>query len=110
MDLYQTIGRRLARLREARGWTQEQLAEAAGLSTVYVGRIEAGAKRPSVRALQALVAALDAPLWRLFSDLRLATEQQEPAELERRLLAAARRLDPADLALLVALVERIGTR
>lgn len=110
MDLYQAIGKRVARLRAVRGLTQEQLAEAASLSAIYVGRIEAGAKRPTVRTLERLASALDAPLWRLVTDARLTTEEQAAGELERRLLAAVRDMEPADVSMLVALAERLRRR
>lgn len=40
-----TIGSRLKFLREARGWTQAQLASAAGLSQSTIGNIESGARQ-----------------------------------------------------------------
>jgi transcriptional regulator with XRE-family HTH domain len=41
------VGEALRRARQARGWTQAQLAEAAGLSTNYVARLERGELGPS---------------------------------------------------------------
>lgn len=48
--------------REHRGWSQAQLAGAAGISKAYLSQIENGARRGSVRALSALARALDVPL------------------------------------------------
>jgi transcriptional regulator with XRE-family HTH domain len=38
-------------LREAKGWTQETLAERADLDRSYIAGIEAGLRNPSIRAL-----------------------------------------------------------
>ena len=46
------------RLRAERGLTQEQVANAAGLSLSDVGRIERGERDPGVRVLSKLAAGL----------------------------------------------------
>lgn len=62
---WETIAANLRRLREVREMTQEQLAQAAGLSRVGYRNLETGKSRPLVDTLQALAAALDAPLQEL---------------------------------------------
>jgi transcriptional regulator with XRE-family HTH domain len=42
------FGKRLRQLRLAAGWTQEQLAEAAGITTTYTSDLERGTKVPSL--------------------------------------------------------------
>jgi transcriptional regulator with XRE-family HTH domain len=42
------FGRRVRQLRLAAGWTQEQLAEAAGITTTYTSDLERGTKVPSL--------------------------------------------------------------
>jgi ribosome-binding protein aMBF1 (putative translation factor) len=42
-----SVGEGVRRARQARGWTQVQLAEAAGLSPNYVARLERGELGPS---------------------------------------------------------------
>jgi tetratricopeptide (TPR) repeat protein len=49
----ETIGQRLRRLRHERGFSQRELASP-GVSYAYISRIEAGARRPSVKALRKL--------------------------------------------------------
>ena len=51
--------------RRHRGFSQVALARAAGLSQVWVGRIEAGGGYGSRETRRKLAAALDAPLWAL---------------------------------------------
>jgi transcriptional regulator with XRE-family HTH domain len=42
------FGKRLRQLRLDAGWTQEQLAEAAGITTTYTSDLERGTKVPSL--------------------------------------------------------------
>jgi transcriptional regulator with XRE-family HTH domain len=53
----ETIGQRLKRLRQERGFSQRELA-APGVSYAYISRIEAGSRQPSVKALRKLAAKL----------------------------------------------------
>lgn len=45
------FGKRLRQLRLAAGWTQEQFAEAAGITTTYTSDLERGRKVPSLTIL-----------------------------------------------------------
>ncbi len=53
----ETIGQRLRRLRTERSLSQRELS-APGVSYAYISRIEAGARRPSVKALRVLARKL----------------------------------------------------
>jgi tetratricopeptide (TPR) repeat protein len=53
----ETIGQRLRRLRHDRGLSQRELSSP-GVSYAYISRIEAGARRPSVKALRMLAKKL----------------------------------------------------
>ena len=53
----ETVGQRLRRLRHERGLSQRDLASP-GVSYAYISRIEAGARRPSVKALRQLAPKL----------------------------------------------------
>ena len=53
-------------LREARtekGFSQEELADRAGLHRTYISQIERGVKSPSLRSLEQITDALEVPLW-----------------------------------------------
>lgn len=54
MDIYEHIGRRVREERMRRGWTQEQLAEKAEVHLSFIGQLERGAKKPSLRTLKRL--------------------------------------------------------
>src|SRR5213593_2678803 len=56
-QLPESVGERLRRLRLERGLSQRDLS-APGVSYAYISRIEAGARRPSVKALRMLAKKL----------------------------------------------------
>lgn len=56
------LGRTVRQLREARGWSQNELAEAAAMTQSAVARFEAGGTVPSLPVLDRLAQALDADL------------------------------------------------
>jgi len=56
------LGRAVRQLRDERGWSQTQLARAAGMTQSAVARFEAGGTVPSLPVLDRLATALDADL------------------------------------------------
>jgi len=65
-DLRVQFGRRLRALRIERELTQEDLANAAGVSTVFISSIERGKYAPSFDNLTKLARVLDVPVKDLF--------------------------------------------
>ena len=61
-DYFERLGRRVQELRSARGWTQQQLADAAGLDRTYISGLEHGKQNPTIGALLRLATALEAKL------------------------------------------------
>jgi transcriptional regulator with XRE-family HTH domain len=53
-----TLGRTLAALRAAHGWTQAELGRVAGVDKAQVSRYERDVDEPSTRVLESLLAAL----------------------------------------------------
>ncbi len=85
----ETIGERLRRLRTERGLSQRELSSP-GVSYAYISRIEAGARRPSVKALRLLGKKLgvSADYLETGSEIRDIEERElrlADAELELRL-------------------------
>jgi tetratricopeptide (TPR) repeat protein len=83
----ETVGRRLKRLRHERGFSQRDLS-APGISYAYISRIEADARRPSVKALRMLAVKLGvtAEYLETGSDVdRSGARELRLAELELRL-------------------------
>ena len=52
------FGEHLRKLREEKKWTQEDLADKAGMHFTYVGQIERGLRNPSLINLEKLAKAL----------------------------------------------------
>jgi transcriptional regulator with XRE-family HTH domain len=57
-DMRRLVGRNVARLRRARGLTQEQMAERSGFSQQYLSGLERGRRNPTVVTLHELARAL----------------------------------------------------
>jgi transcriptional regulator with XRE-family HTH domain len=80
MDLKEVMATNLRRLRHAKGMTQEELAERAGLSARYIGAIERADVSASVTVLGQVAEALEV----------------EPADLVRRTLPDGQTMAPSE--------------
>jgi len=60
------LARRIRYLRTKRGWSQERLAEEAGIHRVYLAGIELAQRNPSLKNLENLARALSVSLPKLF--------------------------------------------
>lgn len=58
MDMRKLVGRNVRALRQARGMTQEQLAEESGFAQQYISDLERGRRNPTVVTLYELAQAL----------------------------------------------------
>lgn len=56
---YSAVGKRISLIRKNRGMTQEQLAEKAELSNIYISHIENSRSIPSLETLMKICSALD---------------------------------------------------
>jgi transcriptional regulator with XRE-family HTH domain len=63
------LGKRVRDLRITKGWSQERLADEAGMHRTYMWGIEQGVRNPSLRHLNRLATALAVPLAALFEDI-----------------------------------------
>lgn len=61
------VGKRIAQLREARGWTTNRLANMCGLSQSFLRAVELGEKGISVENLQVVCDALQISLQQFFA-------------------------------------------
>ena len=66
------LGEAIRKPRESMGYTQSQLAEKAGLSTVYIGFLETGRRghKPTIEGMAALAKALDCNTTDLIGEAR----------------------------------------
>ena len=58
MDIRQRLGKNVRRLREGKGWSQEDYADRAGIHRTYVSDIERGKRNPTVSVVEKLAAPL----------------------------------------------------
>ena len=72
------FGKRLRQLRQAAGWTQEQLAEAAGITTTYTSDLERGTKVASLTIMLRLSRAFGVPIAELLRDFTVDAVRQIP--------------------------------
>ncbi len=75
------LGANLRRIREERGFSQEQISERAGCAVRHVQRIESGTVNVSLRLLTALAAAVDTDVGELLA------APEKPSKAERRTAA-----------------------
>jgi transcriptional regulator with XRE-family HTH domain len=59
MDMRKLVGDNCARLRKAKGWTQEQLAERSGLTQQYLSDLERGKRNPTIVTIYEIAQALE---------------------------------------------------
>jgi transcriptional regulator with XRE-family HTH domain len=77
MNIKQIFGQNLKRIRQDRGYSQEVLAERAGLHRTCVGSVERGERNISLINIAALAHALDVPISELFTGI--ITQKHEDA-------------------------------
>jgi transcriptional regulator with XRE-family HTH domain len=73
------VGEEVKRFRQAKGWTQEQLAVYAGSSQPTVNLLEAGKRNPSASTLEKLARALEVEVVELFPKLQTPQPSLEDA-------------------------------
>lgn len=65
---YILFGERIRRFRKSRNITQEELAEAVGISLSFLGHIERGTRKPSIETLIRIASALSTTTDELLKD------------------------------------------
>jgi transcriptional regulator with XRE-family HTH domain len=77
MNVKQIFGQNLKRIRQDRGYSQEVLADRAGLHRTYVGSVERGERNISLVNIATLARALDVSISELFTGI--ITQKHEDA-------------------------------
>ena len=65
MDVRQRLAVNMKRLRKERGWSQESLADKAGLDRTYISGIERRVRNPTVTVAERIAVALGCSLGEL---------------------------------------------
>lgn len=65
MDVKEKLAVNMKRLRKERGWSQEALADAAGLDRTYISGVERVVKNPTISVVERVASALECTLGEL---------------------------------------------
>ena len=65
-NICQRVGKRIRDLRTQREWTQQMLADHAGIGQDHLSELERGKKEIGIKALERIVDALEVTLERFF--------------------------------------------
>ena len=68
-DIAKTVGKRLRGSRTSLGFSQEKLAEKAGLHPTYIGQVERGEKNLTIESLEKITRALEIPMADVFEKI-----------------------------------------
>jgi transcriptional regulator with XRE-family HTH domain len=66
-----SFGRNVARIRDDRGFSQDELAEKADLDRTYISGIERGVRNPGIKAVLQIAKALSSPVSELCKGVEL---------------------------------------
>jgi transcriptional regulator with XRE-family HTH domain len=111
-DYMVELGKRLRVAREQRGMTQKQAAQAAGIATDMISRLENGRyQSPGLRTLVRIADGIGASVTDLLPD-GAPEAQQSSTEMSHRarLIALTHRAEPKDLELIVEIAGLIVNR
>ena len=88
-----SIGKRIRKFRESRGWRQEDFAEKIGLSVTYTGMIERGEKVPKLETFITIANVLEVSADLLLADVLLTGYNVKSSEITEDIasLSAAER-------------------
>lgn len=81
MDM-NTVGRRIRAARTAKGWTQEELAEKAGISPTHVSVIERAGNSVKLETFVSICCALDVSADDILQDLVPSSVHAQVSELD----------------------------
>ena len=79
-DFYDSLAARVRRLREERGWTQEELAQAVTIEPATLSRYETARKPFPLDVLRRIAASLRVPLGQLITDAPVASAATRMAD------------------------------
>lgn len=67
MDIRKRFGKRVKALREAKDWSQEELADRAGMHRTYVSAVERAVRNPTLTVIERIAKALKVPISELLN-------------------------------------------
>ena len=82
-----SIGKRIRKYREAKGWRQEDFAEKIGLSVTYTGMIERGEKVPALDTFITIANVLEVSADLLLADVLVTGYNIKSSEMTEEISA-----------------------
>ncbi|MBQ9807007.1 MAG: helix-turn-helix transcriptional regulator [Clostridia bacterium] len=82
-----SIGKRIRKYREAKGWRQEDFAEKTGLSVTYTGMIERGEKVPKLETFITIANVLEVSADLLLADVLSTGYNVKSSEMTEKIAA-----------------------
>lgn len=70
MEIRERLSLNMRRLRQSKGWSQEEFAHQAGLHRTYISDLERGARNPTITVVEKLALALGVPVGALLDEQR----------------------------------------
>lgn len=70
------VGQRLRYRRQKLGYSQDTVAEKAGLHPTYIGQLERGEKNATIESIEKICIALDYPMEKLFEKIIITDETE----------------------------------
>jgi transcriptional regulator with XRE-family HTH domain len=68
-DIQRQLGDRIRKLRQRKGWSQEEFADISGLHRTYIGAVERGEKNLTISTIHTLSKTLGTTIAQLFSGI-----------------------------------------
>lgn len=66
MDIRKRFGKRVKALRDAKGWSQEELADRAGMHRTYISAVERAVRNPTLTVIERIARALGISVSKIF--------------------------------------------
>ncbi len=82
-----SIGKRIRKFREAKGWRQEDFAEKVGISVTYTGMIERGEKVPKLETFITIANVLEVSADLLLADVLSTGYDVKSSEMTEKIAA-----------------------
>lgn len=90
MDLQTCLKKNLKSLRKSKGFSQESLAEACGVSAQHISDLETGRRWGSLEMFKAIAEALDVPETLLFKDNSIPLSSKDVLDIVKEALSSKR--------------------
>ena len=94
METRKLVGLRIKRLRTGKGYSQEKLAELAGINAKYLSSVERGEENPTLDLFIRLSQSLKSDIHEMFD---IEYENQSPQALRKKLQALVAEIKDQDL-------------